>query len=58
MASTYLTRNTGQAGTSGKKFTISFWVKFADDNDNVTIFSASSNSTSSPFMLIQRNSSS
>ena len=56
MASTYLTRNTGQAGTSGKKFTISFWAKIADVSNNTTIFGASSNATGSPFMLIQRTS--
>ena len=54
MASTYLTRNTGQAGTSGKKFTISFWMKCADVSNSITMFGASSNATGSPFMLIQR----
>ena len=54
MASTYLTRNTGQAGTSGKKFTISFWMKCTDVSNSITMFGASSNATGSPFMLIQR----
>ena len=56
MANTYLTRSTGQAGTSGKKFTISFWMKCASHSSGITIFSSSSNATSSPFMLIQRTS--
>jgi hypothetical protein len=56
MATAYLTRNTGGTGTSGKKFTISFWMKCADTSSNITMFSASSNATGSPFMLIQRTS--
>ena len=56
MASTYLTRNTGSSGTSGKKFTISFWMKCADVSNSITMFGASSNATGSPFMLIQRTS--
>ena len=56
MATAYLTRNTGGTGTSGKKFTISFWMKCADTTNSITMFSASSNSLSSPFTLIRRNS--
>jgi hypothetical protein len=54
MASTYLTRNTGGSGTSGTIATLSLWVKLSDITNFIGVFSASSNSTGSPFCLISR----
>jgi len=54
MASTYLTRNTGGSGTSGTIATLSLWVKLSDTTNFMCVFSASSNSTGSPFCLISR----